>query len=151
MGLPGNQGHIGLQYGTAAAMSNGVVTAGPSGSQSHMFPQQSSSSQQSFTPPITNLEIPNIVPWFQYLDRDERRNNDGITFAPYGAALKAKGFLRISQLTSDFIRLPDLQEWLGVDVGTAIPSVKMSVTYLSMHVHKRSIPELKGVPLVGSP
>jgi len=115
LGLPGNQGPVGLQYGTAAAMSNGLV-----GSQSHTFPQQSLPSPQPFTPPIPNPEIPNIVQWFKYLDQDERRNKDGITFAPYGATLKAKGFLRISQLTSEFVKLPDLQAWLGIEVGTVI-------------------------------
>ena len=41
-------------------------------------------------------------------------------FAPYGVKLKAKGFLRISQLTLEFIQLKDLQEWLGIEVGIAI-------------------------------
>ncbi|KIK26840.1 hypothetical protein PISMIDRAFT_94059 [Pisolithus microcarpus 441] len=31
-----------------------------------------------------------------------------------------KGFIRISQLSPDFVKLSDLQEWLRIDVGTAI-------------------------------
>ncbi len=50
----------------------------------------------------------------------EERNKDGIIFAPYGVTLKSKGFLRISQLTSEYIQLKDLQEWLGIEIGTAI-------------------------------
>jgi hypothetical protein len=38
-----------------------------------------------------------------------------------------------------------------VSLAGSCASVKMSVTYLSKHVHKRSIPELKGVPFVGFP
>lgn len=68
----------------------------------------------------TAVIIPDIIAWFSYLDQHEQRNNDGIVFAPYGVTLKNKGFLRLSQLTMDFVQLKDLQEWLGIDVGTAI-------------------------------
>ncbi|KIK10992.1 hypothetical protein PISMIDRAFT_82123, partial [Pisolithus microcarpus 441] len=37
-----------------------------------------------------------------------------------GTMLREKGFIRISQLSPDFVKLSDLQDWLGVDVGTAI-------------------------------
>lgn len=66
------------------------------------------------------VESPDIVAWFAFLDQHERRNKDPITFAPYGVMLKAKGFLRLSQLTLEYIQLRDLQEWLGIEVGTAI-------------------------------
>ncbi len=66
------------------------------------------------------IVIPDIVAWFSYLDQHEERNKDGIIFAPYGVTLKSKGFLRISQLTSEYIQLKDLQEWLGIEIGTAI-------------------------------
>jgi hypothetical protein len=71
-------------------------------------------------PNVATITIPDIVSWFSYLDRHEQRNKDGIIFAPYGVTLKAKGFLRLSQLTLEFIQLKDLQEWLGIEVGTAI-------------------------------
>ena len=51
------------------------------------------------TSSTTSVIIPNIVDWFSYLDQHEECNKDGITFAPYRIALKAKGFLQISQLT----------------------------------------------------
>jgi hypothetical protein len=73
-------------------------------------------SESNATPVI----IPDVVAWFAYLDQHEERSKDGIVFAPYGVRLKAKGFLRISQLTLDFIQLKDLQDWLGIEVGTAI-------------------------------
>lgn len=85
-------------------------------------PTPSSSNTPSLSPhptiPIT--DIPDIVSWFAFLDRHEQRNQDGLTFTPYGPILKAKGFLRLSQLTLDFFRLSDLQTWLGIEVGTAI-------------------------------
>ena len=68
----------------------------------------------------TPVIFPDVVAWFAYLDQHEERNKDDILFAPYGVRLKAKGFLRISQLTLDFIQLKDLQDWLGIEVGTAI-------------------------------
>ena len=66
------------------------------------------------------IKIPDVASWFSYLDRHEQRNKDEITFAPYGVMLKAKGFLRLSQLTLEYVQLRDLQEWLGIEVGTAI-------------------------------
>ena len=85
-----------------------MSTSGPSGS------TNTSRSNE------TQVVIPDVVAWFAYLDRHEERNKDGIVFAPYGVKLKAKGFLRISQLTLEFIQLKDLQEWLGIEVGIAI-------------------------------
>jgi len=65
-------------------------------------------------------DYPDIITWCQYLDNHKGRNQDGIVFAPFGALLKNKGFIRITQLTSDFVGLKDLQEWLDIEVGTAI-------------------------------
>jgi hypothetical protein len=45
----------------------------------------------------------------QYLDSNKGRNQDGIVFASFGALLKNKGFVYITQLTSDFVSLKDLQ------------------------------------------
>ena len=67
-----------------------------------------------------SFEISDIVQWFCYLDKDDRQNQDGIIFSPYGINLKAKGFIRLSQLTLEFFKLSDLQDWLGIEVGTAI-------------------------------
>ena len=66
------------------------------------------------------IVFPDIAAWFSYLDQHEDRNKDGLIFAPYGVTLKSKGFLRLSQLTSEYIQLKDLQEWLGIEVGMAI-------------------------------
>lgn len=68
----------------------------------------------------TSIEYPEVTRWFRFLDAHEERNKDGIHFAPYGEVLKHKGFLRITQLTLDFIKLQDLQAWLDIEVGIAI-------------------------------
>jgi hypothetical protein len=70
--------------------------------------------------PTRSIIYPEIECWFQYQDSNAPRNKDNIVFAPYGTALKSKGFRRINQLTPKFVSLADLQEWLGIDVGTAI-------------------------------
>jgi hypothetical protein len=66
------------------------------------------------------VEYPEVTRWFRFLDEHEERRKDGISFAPFGDMLKNKGFVRITQLTLDFITLKDLQDWLGIEVGTAI-------------------------------
>jgi hypothetical protein len=116
-GLPGSQG----QYGTMAVASNMVpaVHSELTESQSHILQPTHSSSTKSVTH-SASFEIPDIVQWFCYLDKDDRRNQDGIIFSPYGINLKAKGFIRLSQLTLEFFKLSDLQDWLGIEVGTAI-------------------------------
>ena len=68
-------------------------------------------------PPI---KYPDLIHWFASLDANEERNKDGIIFAPFGAILKDKGFLRLCQLTLDIFTLKDLQEWLGINAGSAV-------------------------------
>lgn len=41
-------------------------------------------------------------------------------FEPFGNLLKKRGFIRVTQLTSGFVDRKDLQEWLEIEVGTAI-------------------------------
>ena len=65
-------------------------------------------------------DYPDIITWCQYLDTHKGRNQDGIVFMPFAAVLKNKGFIRITQLTLDYISLEDLQRWLAIEVGTAI-------------------------------
>ena len=77
-------------------------------------------SSDNTTSNMAPIIIPDIVAWFSYLDWHEEHNKDGIIFAPFGHILKMKGFLQISQLTLDFVKLEDLQTWLGIEVGTAI-------------------------------
>ena len=102
------------QYFGAPPMMNSTVSQTMSAS--------GSGNRDAVTPNsnTTSVTIPDIVAWFEYLDQHEERNKDGIVFAPYGVTLKTKGFLRITQLTLDFIQLKDLQDWLGIEVGTAI-------------------------------
>jgi hypothetical protein len=59
------------------------------------------------------------IKWFEMLDSHGGCNADGIIFAPFGPILREKDFFRISQLTSDFVTIQDLQDWLGIRAGTA--------------------------------
>ena len=107
---PGHQGNNAAPCGTVLPMSNTVAAPVDS---------QASPSTSSLTNTVvSNVDIP-VDKWFCYLDRHEERNKDGITFSPYGIALKEMGFNRLSHLTAEFFTLADLQGWLGVGPGTA--------------------------------
>jgi hypothetical protein len=106
MPLPGGPGQY---FGPQLPTTNSTVSTSS-------MPTSGSVTASDATP----ITIPDVVAWFRYLDQHEERNKDGIVFAPYRVALKAKGFLHISQLTLEFIQLKDLQEWLGIEVGIAI-------------------------------
>ncbi|KIO10439.1 hypothetical protein M404DRAFT_971623 [Pisolithus tinctorius Marx 270] len=80
-------------------------------------PTPTSSPSTSSSPPLPPTDI---ISWFSSLDLNEQWNADGVTFAPFGHMLAKKGFVRISQLTPTFVKLQDLQVWLGIEVGTAI-------------------------------
>jgi hypothetical protein len=69
---------------------------------------------------LAPITYPEITDWFRFLDMHKERNKDGILFTPFGALMKGKGFLRITQLTLEYVKLKDLQDFLGIEVGTAI-------------------------------
>ncbi|KAI6096096.1 hypothetical protein EDD16DRAFT_1720267 [Pisolithus croceorrhizus] len=71
-------------------------------------------------PSASEPEIPDIINWLAYLDQHEQCNKDGIVFLQFGPVLQKMGFVRISQLSLDFIKLPELQDLLGINLGTAI-------------------------------
>ena len=48
------------------------------------------------------------------------RNKDGVVYTPYGPILKTRGFVRISQITTDLFTVKDLAEWLDAPIGTAV-------------------------------
>ena len=62
----------------------------------------------------------NINSWFSFLDRDPRSKNDGTSYTLFGPILNDRGFSRVSQLTPEFVKLSELEDWLGVKRGTAI-------------------------------
>jgi hypothetical protein len=66
------------------------------------------------------VQAPAIEPWLHFIEQHPQRNPDHIPFTIYGPALLRQGILRVSQLTQEFIPRQDLQDWLGVDAGTAI-------------------------------
>jgi hypothetical protein len=91
------------------------------------YPQLAANPMPFHVPPTMHIapsnssrDYPDIMTWCQYLDSHNGRNQDGIIFESFGALLKKKGFVRITQLTSGFVDLRNLQEWLGVEFGTAI-------------------------------
>src|SRR5258707_11523341 len=65
-------------------------------------------------------EYPDVVTWSHYLANHPDRKDDGIDFKLIGDSLKLKGFIRITQFTSDLFGWKDLQECLGVETGTAL-------------------------------
>ncbi|KAF8547568.1 hypothetical protein OG21DRAFT_1490111 [Imleria badia] len=73
-------------------------------------------SSSSLPPDPVDRNPPDIdlVSWFSFLDRKARSSNDNLSYAQFGPLLRVKGFLRISQLTPDFVTLSELQDWLGV-------------------------------------
>ncbi len=73
-------------------------------------------SMPSSPPSIETLEIEH---WFQSLEDDKARNQKRLNFADHGRILKQNGFERITQLSRNIIGIKDLQEWLGIDAGTA--------------------------------
>ncbi|KAH0831895.1 hypothetical protein J3R83DRAFT_12776 [Lanmaoa asiatica] len=66
------------------------------------------------------LLAPELTKWLTYLDTHSRRNQDGIVYTDFGPVLKQRGFYRLHHLSRKYIQLLDLQDWLHIDVGTAI-------------------------------
>jgi hypothetical protein len=75
-----------------------------------------------------------MTAWFSYLDTHAGRNQDRIFFGPYGEKLESKGFRRIDLLKRDLITPSDLEEWLGIDTGTA---------FLILHYAQEDIAAIK--------
>ena len=65
-------------------------------------------------------EYPDVVTWSHYLANHPDRKDDGIDFKLIGDLLKLKGFIWITQFTSDLFGWKDLQECLGVETSTAL-------------------------------
>ena len=55
------------------------------------------------------VQYPDIVYWLHYLDEHPDRN-DGIQFSQYAEILKEHGFIRVSQLSADFVTPRDLAD-----------------------------------------
>ena len=81
----------------------------------HLMPPQPE--QPTSSHPI---EIPDVATWCRYLDAHAGWNNDGVVYTPYGPISKAKGFVRISQITTELFTVKDLAEWLDSLIGTAV-------------------------------
>ncbi|KAI6163839.1 P-loop containing nucleoside triphosphate hydrolase protein [Pisolithus thermaeus] len=71
-------------------------------------------------PSASEPKIPDIISWLAYLDQHEQWNKDGIVFSQFGPVLQKMDFVHISQLSLDFIKLLELQDLLGINLGTAI-------------------------------
>jgi hypothetical protein len=66
------------------------------------------------------VPIPDIIPWFEHLEKREKKPPRGANFSDFGPILEGKGFNRISQLTREYIPIDLLQQWLGIEYGTAV-------------------------------
>ncbi|KAF8546666.1 hypothetical protein OG21DRAFT_1490949 [Imleria badia] len=64
--------------------------------------------------------IPDVIPWFGHLEKHEKSLPGGAKFSDFGFVLEGKGFFRISQLTREYIPINLLQQWLGIEYGTAV-------------------------------
>ena len=101
-------------------MSQGTTSSGNNGRASSPFRLN-----------VDISEIPDIISWFKFLDRHDQRNKDGVTFAPFGDALKDRGFTRLSQLTPPVVQPSHLEEWLGIKTGVTVTIMQYILVDLS--------------------
>ncbi|KAI9567638.1 hypothetical protein HD554DRAFT_2039368 [Boletus coccyginus] len=68
------------------------------------------------------VPVPDIIPWFNFLEQHEKKPLHGVSakFGDFGPILERKGFVRISQLSRDYVPVEKLQEWLGIEYGMAV-------------------------------
>ncbi|KAI9566566.1 hypothetical protein HD554DRAFT_2274127 [Boletus coccyginus] len=64
--------------------------------------------------------VPDLIEWFSYLDTHGGRNKDRVVYSQFGPVLRAKGFYRLNHLSRKYIQLSELQDWLDIEIGTAI-------------------------------
>ena len=85
--------------------------------------------------PSVSVNIPdNVVDWFAYLNRHEKRNKHGISFMEYGPILKEQGFVEVAQLTLEWTTPSLLKDLLSIPIGTAI-LIKQLVMLSALHNH----------------
>ncbi|KAI9459620.1 hypothetical protein HD554DRAFT_2330919 [Boletus coccyginus] len=64
--------------------------------------------------------VPDLIEWFSYLDTHSGRNKDRVVYSRFGPVLRAKGFYHLNHLSHKYIQLSELQDWLDIEIGTAI-------------------------------
>ena len=106
-------------------VSQGTNSSGQLSGQMALAPPQGVAGMRSISPaptlaPVPAAPTPNIVQWFAYLDTHPQRNQDNIIFKPFGPILREKGYYRLHHLNPKYIKRSDLQQWLGIEDGTAI-------------------------------
>ncbi|KIK85512.1 hypothetical protein PAXRUDRAFT_152707, partial [Paxillus rubicundulus Ve08.2h10] len=69
---------------------------------------------------IPLAKIPSMSTWLKSLDDHKERGKDGIGFVQFSNIFEQEGFLRLSQLSGEFISWNELQEMLKVPRGTAL-------------------------------
>ena len=99
--------------------SQGTGLPGQLSAQSGLSVPTPQNTTRSISPALLK-PVPELIEWFPYLDMHGGRNQDGIVYSQFGPILRAKGFYRLNHLSRKYIQLSDLQEWLGIEVGTAI-------------------------------
>ncbi|KAF9232659.1 hypothetical protein BU15DRAFT_81003 [Melanogaster broomeanus] len=79
------------------------------------------------------VPIPDVVPWFKLLEICEKNPPRGIKFSDFGPILEGKGFIHMSQCPHKYIPIEMLQQWLGIEYGTAV------LIFQSMEADMRAI------------
>jgi hypothetical protein len=67
-----------------------------------------------------NIDYPRIADWLRYLQLHPVRSQDGISFTDLTEKFSKEGFIRINQLTPDFVGAENLANWLGIGKGTTV-------------------------------
>ncbi|KAI9569504.1 hypothetical protein HD554DRAFT_2250489 [Boletus coccyginus] len=85
------------------------------------FSAPTSQNVRSVSPALGLLKpVPDLIEWFSYLDTHGGRNKDRVVYSRFGPVLRAKGFYRLNHLSCKYIQLSELQDWLDIEIGTAI-------------------------------
>ena len=109
-----------IMKSSQSASASAAITAPPQAVPSSQIANSVMGQPTSSTGASPDAASIDIIAWFEMLDHHPQRNKDGILYSKYGPLLKEMDFYRISQLTTGDVTKNDLQEWLGVKVGTAV-------------------------------
>ncbi|KAG9317610.1 hypothetical protein JVU11DRAFT_1819 [Chiua virens] len=66
------------------------------------------------------LSLPGIASWFKFTAKRMKKSPPGVDWVELGLKLESEGFIDISQISTNWIEVPKLQQLLGIQLGTAI-------------------------------
>ncbi|KAI9571120.1 hypothetical protein HD554DRAFT_2239249 [Boletus coccyginus] len=91
---------------------------------------------------IPFTRIPSMSAWLKSLDDHEEQGKDKIGFARFAPIFEQEGFVRLSQLSGDFISQNELQEMLSVPHGTALSIMQ----YAKQDLQKLALEVIRATP-----